>query len=380
MLAERRRADEAERDAKDERRLRSLAAATATTSGARTTTRDNDNGDNDGDDAAALRRRLKLATSEIEALHTHTTDLRNQIQSGLWSWLPAASLTATDVDGDEPASGGGGAGEAGVLDGAYGAKAALLGEVGALTAAGVGVGVGGGCGGCGGGGGRDDGGASVELDRLTSLLAERDAQIGVLASTVEALQTSPVLQHSSSPSPRKSGAAAAASTAAGTGDHGRHNVTTGGSVSSPRLHASSRENSRQATTTTATTSTAVSPGPFWADVFGDMMETGGGGGGVGVLNHVGAQGLARRCVALTVRLTSAIAREGKAERRADRLAAEAARREKRIAAAAAAEARLARRNRALDTGGKKAATALNGLRAETAARLREAGEEASKLR
>ena len=109
-------------------------------------------------------------------------------------------------------------------------------------------------------------------------------------------------------------------------------------------------------------------------------DGGGGCGGVGVLNHVAAQGLARRCVALTVRLASAIAREGRAERRADRLAEEAVRREKRIAAAAVVEAELARRNRALESGGRKAAAALNGFRAESAARLREAGEEASKLR
>eukprot|EP00903_Cladosiphon_okamuranus_P006177 g6074.t1 len=382
VLAERRRADEAERDAKDERRLRSLAPAAApapAACGARTTTCDvNDN--SEGDDAVALRRKLKLATSEIEALRTHVTDLRNQIQSGWWPWRRAASGTGTDGEGDELASGGvgvggdGGAFEAGVVDGACGAKAVLLGQVGALAAAGVGVG--GGSGGGGGGSGRDDGGASIEFDRLTSLLAERDAQIGVLTSTVEALQTSPVLVHPSSLSPRKSGTSAAASTAAGSRVDGRHNITRNGSVSSPRLRASSRGNSRQ-----AATSTAVSPGLFWVDVSGDMMEADGGGcGGVGVLNHVGAQGLARRCVALTVRLTSAIAREGKAERRADQLAAEAARRERKTAAAAAAVVELERRNRALETGWKKTAVALNGLRAETAARLREAGEEASKLR
>lgn len=349
MLAERRRADEAERDANDERRLRSLAPSAITACGS------------DSDDAVALRRKLKLATSEIEALRTHTNDLRNQIQSGWWSWRPVASEEVTDGEGNAPVRSGG-VGEAGLLNGSgsgasdatAAAEAALLGEV-AGAAAVVSA------------GGRRcaDSGVSIELDRLTSLLAERDAQIGVLASTVEALQTSPVLARSS---PRKSGAASC-SAGARVVDGGH---TGGTDASGPRPRAS-RDNAHHATSTAA-----VSPVTFWADVSGDMMEDGG--GGVGVLNHVGVQGLARRCVALTVRLTSAIAREGKAERRTDLLAAEAARWERRIAAAVAVEADLTQRNRVLEGREKEAAAALNGLRRESAARLREAGEEASKLR
>lgn len=383
VLATRRRADEADRDAKDERRLRSLAApaaaaaASASASGAGGIGRD----DGDADDAPALRRKLRLATSETEALRTHANDLRDQIQAGWWSWRPAASGSETEVEsvavgeGRELSSGGWGADEAGVLGGAPGARAvaaaaaeaALLDSIGAASTA-VAAGGGRGC------NGSD---ISMELDRLTSLLAERDAQIGVLTSTVEALQTSPspVLARAS---PRKSGVAAAAATAAARVDGGHNNAPTGSSAPSPRLRRAGLGGPRKA----ATASTAVSPsrGSLWDEGFGAPTMEAAAHGGVGVLNHVGAQGLARRCVALTVRLTSAIGREGKAERRAEQLAAEAARWERRVAAVAAAEAEVARRNRALESRGKEAAAALNGLRAESAARLREAGEEASKLR
>lgn len=370
VLAERRRADEAERDAKDERRLRSLAPAAGAARGGGSAL-DDDDGD-DGGDAAALRRKLKLASSEIEALRTHAKDLRNQIQSGWWSWRPpAASETVTGGDGEgdgegewsEPASGsgGGGADEAGLLGGASSARAAAFAAEAALSKVGAAAAVGGGGSGC------DDSSVSIEeLDRLTSLLAERDAQVGVLTATVEALQTWPSLVV---PSPRRRAGAAPMAVKAGGGRTG------GGGVSSPRPRASRNGSPHMAAASTA------SPESFWADGFsGGGMEVDGGGGGVGVLNHVGAQGLARRCVALTARLTSALAREGRAERQADRLAAEAARRERRVGAAAAAEAELARRNRVLESGGKKAAAALNGLRAESAARLRDAAEEASKLR
>ena len=384
VLAERRRADEAECDAKDGRRLRSLAAAGAGGSSAR------DDDDSDGDDAAGLRRKLELATSEIEALRTHTTDLRNQIQSGWWSWRPAASETVAGGEGNDPASRGGGAGTTGVSDGACSlraAAAAAAAEAAVLGRAGAAADIVGG-----GRSGRDDGSASIELDRLTSLLAERDAQIGVLTSTVEALQTSPLIP--SQASPRKSGgggggAAAASSTRSDRINSNGHSAV--GCACSPRLRASRRDDSshrHQATASTAAAA-AVSPRSFWPDASGTggMMEAAHDGvdgvngvDGVGALNHVAAQGLARRCVALTVRLTSAIAREGRAERRADRLAEEAARRERRIAEAAAVEEELARRNRAVESAGRKASAALNGLRAESAARLREAGDEASKLR
>lgn len=313
MLAERQRADEAQRDAKDERRIRSLAPLHSSVSS-----------QGGSDDAAALRRELKLASSEIEALRTHNKDLRNQIQSGWWSWQNQASLeTVPDNGGSESASVGG---EARFLDcsssGACAAAEAALREIGVIGIGGRGGG-GGGCdaGGSGGGGGNDSN-AAIELDRLSSLLAERDAQVSVLTSTVEALHTLPALV----PSPRKS-------------------------VTAPSM------------------GDKVVAGDTEADD-----------GGVGVLNHIGAQGLARRCVSLTVRLTSVIAREGKAQRRADRLADETARQARKIRAAKAVEVDLTRRISVLDKGAKKTTAALSGLRTESAARLREAGEEASKLR
>lgn len=354
-MAERRRADAAQLEARDERRLRSLAAPAG--GGGGSTSQDYTiNCTNKGDEAALLRK-LELAAGEIEALRTHTRDLRSQVQSGWWSWRPSSSEAGADNDGSEPLSGGGGGmdeEELGFLEGlvssgACAAAEAALREVDAT--------------GGGGGGGRDDddSNVSIEVDRLTSLLSEKDAQIGVLTSTVEALQTSPAFAPPP-PSPRKGGVAAPGV-----------NVDGAAVASSPRLRTD-RETAR---TPTSRGSSRLSS--FWAaDVSGCGVDDGG--EGVGVLNHVGAQGLAKQCVALAVRLTSALAREGRAERRAERLAAEAGRRDRKIRAAAKAEEDLARRNRALENAARKTAAALTSLRAESAARLREAGEEASQLR
>lgn len=362
MLAERQRADEAQRDAKDERRIRSLAPLTISGLSRQDS--------NDSGDAAALRRELKLASSEIEALRTHNKDLRTQIQSGWWSWQKKTASFETPPDsgdgetvsvvGEARFSGGS---SAGACAAAAEAAAEVLREVGVV----VGIDRGG-------GGSRDDSSAAIELDRLTSLLAERDAQVSVLTSTVEALHTLPAFVP---PSPRKRGAAAAAPSMGDSKAVGGRE--SGGRVSSSpsRLRVNRGDHAHQ-------TSNRSSPRAFGTHFFsGDATEEAAaadGVGRVGVLNHVGAQGLARRCVSLTVRLTSAIAREGKAQRRADRLADENARQERKIRAAMAVEADLNRRNRVLDGGARKTAAALSGLRTESAARLRDAGEEASKLR
>lgn len=359
VLTERQRANTALRDAKDERRLHSLAAAATNVGSAqRNIVNGNSNYTNGGDeDLSALRRQLKLASSEIEALRTHNQDLRDQIQSGWWSWRPSCSTepvidrcaSGTTV-GDEGGEEGGVSG--GTLEACAAAEAALR-E----------LGIGGG-----GGGGKsasgDGSSASIEADRLTSLLAEREAQVGVLTSTIEGLRISPTFL------PRTGGGGGMAASA---GIGAKEGVDAAvGQAASPRLRGS-RE----------TTRTADSAGSLWAEVAGAGGQTtdrGGGDGGVAALNHVGAQGLARRCVALTVGLTDAIARASKAERRADRLAAETQRRDRRIVAAVGAEAALVRRNRILEDGARKTAAALSTLRAESAARLREEGEEASKLR
>ncbi|CAM9943102.1 unnamed protein product [Hapterophycus canaliculatus] len=362
VLTERRRADTARRDAKDERRLRSLAAASASGGSAQHDIGSGSSGGSssnnvDGNEAvAALHRQLKLASSEMEALRTHNKDLRGQIQSGWWSWRPPlSSETVADHGASNTIAGNEGGAERGLSSGAFEACAAA-------EAALREVGIGGGDGGGGfsrhgGSGSGDDGAASVDVDRLTSLLAERDAQVGVLTSTIEALRISPV------PMPTHGGGGVTASSGIG--------VKEGGDAS-PNLPAS-REAARTATS-------RASAGSFRAEVSraGDVATDGA--GGVGALNRVGAQGLARRCVALTVGLAAATARAGKAERRADRLAAETQRRDRKIVAGVAAEAAAVRRNQAFENGARKSAAALGALRAESVARLREAGEEASKLR
>ena len=401
VLSERRRADEAQRDAKDERRLRSLGPAASAASAAAAAGGESGDGADGGDeDVASLRRKLELAASEVEALRTHANDLRSQIQSGWWSWrrqaAPAEAVAGAGAG--QAASGGGDAVEfLGSASGACAAAEAALRELGIARVDGGSVGGGGG----GGGGGCDESSASLEVDRLTSLLAERDAQVSVLSSTVEALQTCSALAPPS-PSPGKGGGRTSAEgdTARNNNNNNSNNSNNINSSPSPqhqhhlRGGAASRGHgsSRRGTPAGAPAGASSCPSSshprrpfFWADAssFGETMEADGGGGGGGVgglLGHVEAQGLARRCVALAARLSSAVAREGRAERRAERLAAEAARRERRMAAAAEAEAGLADRNRLLASCVRKTAAALDGLRAESAARLREAGEEASKLR
>lgn len=313
MLNERRRADAGQRDATDELRHRSLAH--------------HSNGCHHDADAATLRRKLTIASSEIEALRTHIKDLRMQIHSGYWLWH--ARDTDTDAHGD---SGTGGADErtAGFSDGNYdaGGVASILKEV---RITGIDC-------------GEDGGGhasASIEVARLSSLLAEKSTQVSVLTSTVEALHapTSFVL------SPAKNGG--------------------GGTVgdADPHVNAIRDKHGEKGGFSESHSESAA-----------DVDD------GVGILNHIGAQGLARHCVALAVRLTSTTARLGAAERRADRLAADMEVRERKMRAAAVVEADLSRRNRALEKNIRKAAEALSGMRAESSARLQEAGEEASQLR
>lgn len=225
----------------------------------------------------------------------------------------------------------------------------------------------------GGGGGGSDGGAAVgvtnaanaggsfsssslEVTRLASLLAERNAQVSVLTSTVEVLQAT--ITFPSSP-PRES------SPGKSSGIRAPGNGGDGGGARGPKHHAAAGRSAMGGGSWVADEVEVVAP-----DVDG----------GVGILSHIGAQGLARHCVGLAVRLASTAARAGTAERRADRLAVDAEGREREVRAAEAAVARLSQRNRALEKGFRKSAAALGAVRAESATRLEEAGEEASKLR
>lgn len=323
MLDERRRADAAQRDAGDECRHRSLAQ---TASGSQ------------GDDAAALRRKLVISSSEIEALRVYTKDLRNKIQSGYWSW----QIHDAGADGRGSGEGKSASGEdVDFSDGVLGTRTAGM----ALKGAGITS-----------SGGGDDANASAEVARLSSLLAERDVQVSVLTSTVEVLQSPSAFM----PSPSKMGGASHAG--GGGGGSGGHGDGTPDNASSHR--GATRHN------------VAGKEGlsGSWVETAADVD------GGVGVLNHIGAQGLARHCVALAVRLTSTTARAGAAERRADRLASEVERLERKGRLSGMAEADVPRRNRVLEKRLRKSAAALSGIRVESAARLQEAEKEASKLR
>lgn len=276
-------------------------------------------------DVATLRRKLVLASSEIEALRTNTKDLRRQIQSGYWLWQ--ARDTGADECGDGR-TGGVDGGKADFAVAGFDARevASMLEETTAID--------------CGEGGG-GDASASVEIARLNSLLAEKSAQVSVLTSTVEALHvpTSFVL------SPAKN---------EGNGPGGN---------ADPHVESVQDKHGEQGGFSEAHAESAV-------DVDG----------GLGILNHIGAQGLARHCVALAVHLTSTTAGKGAAERRADRLAAEMEVRERKMRAAEVVETGLFRRNHALEKSLRKTAEALSGMRAESFARLQETGEEASQLR
>lgn len=310
LLAERQRADAAQRNVADGARHRSLSNPA----------RDNRSSEQN-EDIAALQRKLALAFSEMEALRVHTKDLRGQIQSGCWSWL------ARDQNADKggvmgSASDGEGRFSDVISSGAHAAAASVGSERGS----------------------GDQKASSQEVARLTSLLAERDVQVSVLTSTVEGLQALPSFEMS----PKKS---------VGGGD--------AESNASPQLRGSC----------VAPSASGRNPSIFWAEVAPPNVD-----GGVSVLNHISAPGLARHCLALAVRLTSTTARQGAAERRADRLATEMERQERKARVATSLEADLVRRNRVLEKRTKKTAAALSVMRAESANRLRETGQEASKLR
>ena len=311
MLNERRRADACQRDATDELRCHSLVHPAS--------------GGHHDADAATLRRKLVLASSEIEALRTNTKDLRRQIQSGYWLWQ--ARLTGADECCDGR-TGGMDGGKTGFSGGGFDARevASMLKDTAAIDW---------------GEGGGGDVGAPLEVARLSSLLAEKSAQVSVLTSTVEALHA----PTSFVPSPAKN---------EGNGPGGN---------ADPHME-SVRDTHREQT------GFSESHAKSAVDVDG----------GLGILNHIGAQGLARHCVALAVHLTSTTARRGVAERRADRLAAEMEVRERKMRAAEVVETDLSRRNRALEKNLRKTAEALSGMRAESCARLQETGEEASQLR
>lgn len=278
----------------------------------------------DDDDITSLHRKLALASSEIEALRVHNADLRRRIRSGCWSWH------VSDGSDAERGDGGGGnesQGEFSFPEYAPHARAAAAAALQEIELTGDGNCVN--CGSVKGGSSSSSGTpASVEIARLNSLLSERDSQVSILNSTIEVLRST----CSFVSSPGRS---------SNHGDKGGNR----GARSDARKSGGESSPSR-----------------------------------VRILSHVGAQGLACHCVALTVRVASATACAGAAERHADRLAVELEQLQRKESAAGTAKDDLRRRNRALEDRLKKTAAALNSLRTESAAHLEEAAVKASKLR
>lgn len=316
----------------DERRCQSLITPT--------------DGTRDEEDTSSLRRKLALASSEIEALRIHTKDLCRQIQSGRWSWQ------VEDDAGDHKPGHGDTRSDASP-SGVLGLPTTL--SV-ATTLRDMGI--------CDGHSGvfaergidQDSvAGASLEIARLTSLLNEKTTQVSVLTSTIEALQTPAVL--TTSPRRRYD------SVSPGVGSSGGK---ARGCGAQPDHARTSRDNRNTVVGgDTGNSLTELAPNID---------------GGVGVLGHMAAQGLARHCVALSVRLTSSTARCGAAERRADRLAAAMERRERKAGGTPKLEGHSSRRYHEMEKGVRKAVAMLSAVRGESTARLEEAGEEASKLR
>lgn len=323
MLVERQRAEEAQRALADDSRLRGLATYAGVSQ-------------ND-DDNTSLHRKLALASSEVEALRVHNADLRRRIRSGCWSWH-----VNEGSDEERGESGGGNAsqGEFSFPEYAPHARAAAEAALQDIELTGDGI-----CVNCGSVKGGSDSGtpASVEIARLNSLLSERDSQVSILNSTIEVLRST--CSFVSSPGRSSNHGDEGGNRRAGTEAEG---------TSSPRLR-SARSDARKSG--------------------GESSPS-----RVGIFNHIGAQGLARHCVALTVRIASATARAGAAERRADRLDVELEQLQRKESAAGTAKTDLGRRNRALEDRLKKTVAALNSLRTESAAHLEEAAAKASKLR
>lgn len=318
LLVQRRRADAAQYEAEHEVQRRPPANGV--------------NGKQEDD--AALRRELALASSEIEALRVHVADLRTRIHSGYWSWQTCGRWGGSIVDNDGYDVNGTEAGLSGRRPGAHMAAAAAAASSAALKDIGIG-----------GMGSGNHPNSTLEVSRLQSMLTEKNEQVNVLIATVDTLQVTTAKP----PSPRS--------------NNGRILGGSGSSgVSASPCHRKTHDRPRVDLDLSLSQSA-------------DAVD-----GGVGILNHISAQGLVRHCVALAVRLTSTMSRAWGAERRADRLTAELERRESELRAAETIATNLAENNRLLDVNGRKTTAALKGMKVECATRLREAGEEASKLR
>lgn len=322
LLTQRGRVDALQREAEDERQRRPFDGVSRGTDGSE-------------GEAAVLRRELSRATSEIEALRVHAADMRSHVQSGTWSshvYKGASGDTGDRTRGDADTDETGG--YSNVRPGARTAAAeAALKEIDVANVAG------------------GSGDFCSECVRLTSLLVERNAQVGVLTTTVEALQVPPT---STLSSPRK---------------HEGIESDSGSGRGRGRSASPCRRAARAGKRAPAGPSLAT-----WDEHIADVD------GGVGILNYISAQGLIRHCVALATRLTATMARAWACERRADRGAVELERKEREVNATQAKSTELAERCRLLDLERCTTAAALKRMHAESAARLREAGEEASKLR
>lgn len=322
LLTQRGRTDALQREVEDERQRRSFIGVHRSM-------------DRPEDEMSVLRRELSRATSEIEALRVHAADLRSHIHSENWSSHMYKGGNSGDTndrsrgDADTDVTGG----YSNVRPGDRTAATSA-----ALKESGIAYVVGGSS-------------PCSECSQLTSLLAERNAQVDVLTTTVEALQVSST---STLSSPRKHEDIPSGSN----GDRGR------GRSESPRRRAVRAGKRAPASASLATLDERMT------DVDG----------GVGILNQISAQGLVRHCVALATRLSATMARAWASERRADRSVVELDRKEREVSATQTKFTELAERCRSLDAERCKATSALKRMHAESAVRLREAGEEASKLR
>lgn len=323
LLTETRRTKTLEREAADARRQQK-------------STGDSTNGNGrQEENTAVLRRELARSSSEIEALRVHAADLRSRLQSGNWSWHTFHVSRANAGHSDEDDA----LGIPQICSGVnVGVRAtAALKEIG-ITA------------------NVNDadqaGSSSCEVSRLRSLLIEKNAQVSVLTATVEALRLPSTSMYSP---PIKSGGIPGGSDG---GERGR-----GRSASPCRRATCDNKHAPTGNCLKVTDDNAY-------DVDG----------GVSVLRHISAQGLVGHCVGLASRLISTMARAWASERRADRFSVELERKDRETRAAEAKLGVLAEQNRLLEIERSNMAAALKEVRTESSARLREAGEEASKMR
>lgn len=323
LLSQRRRTEALQREMEDERQ-HGPRVGVALSSGRQHT------------EVETLRRELLRATSEIEALRAHADDLRNHFRSNNWRFNTSKETDGDAHDGTRDNDDAGAVGsfsDVGPGAGNTAAATALKTEISITNTLG------------------ETNSSCSNCARLESLLAEKSAQVGVLTATVGALQVPPTSALSSprkfDGDPRRSGInlgrGRSASPRGGTGRGGKHAASGG--------H------------------------PFAA--WDDCTDVD---GGVAILSHIGAQGLVRHCVALATRLTATMRRAWANERRADRDAAAMERKERELSTTQAKLTDLSEKYRLLDLERSKMAAALKRMQTESAVRLREAGEEGSKLR